>query len=74
LHLAGIFVKVPLDSFFFLYDFLKSLPVVDRGLIGLKFCENFGFLPVFGKVITLDTFQEDGKYDNRKQWLNKCVR
>jgi hypothetical protein len=31
-------------------------------------------LPGFGKVITLASFQDDGKYESRKQWLNKCVR
>jgi len=54
--------------------FSKSLPVFGRGLIGLKFCGNFGSFPGFGKTITLASFQEDGKYDNRKQRLNKYVR
>jgi hypothetical protein len=48
----------------------ESLPIVDRMLIGLKFCGNFGSLLGFGKVITFASFHDD----NRKQWLNKCVR
>jgi len=41
---------------------------------GLKFWENFGFLPGFGKAFTFTSFQEDGKCDSRKQWLNRWVR
>jgi len=31
-------------------------------------------LPGFGEVITFDFFQEDGKCDSRRQWLNRWVR
>jgi hypothetical protein len=31
--------------------FSKRLPLVDRRLIGLKFCGNFGSLPGFGKMM-----------------------
>jgi hypothetical protein len=54
--------------------FSNSLPAVGRRLIGLRFWRNFGFLPGFGKVITFASFQDDGRCDRRKQWLNRWVR
>jgi hypothetical protein len=54
--------------------FWNNLPVVDKRLIGLKFCGNFESLPGFGEVIILASFQELGKYDSRKQWLNRWVK
>jgi len=42
--------------------FSNSSPVVSRRLIGLRFWGNF------------DPCQDDGKRDNRKQWLNRWVR
>jgi hypothetical protein len=39
----------------------KSLPVVDRRLIGRKFYGNFGVSPGFGKAMILASFQEAGK-------------
>jgi hypothetical protein len=53
-------------------NFSKSLPVVDRRLIWRKFCVNFGFLPGFGRAIILASFQDAGKWQSRRQWLNKC--
>jgi hypothetical protein len=50
--------------------FSISLPVVDKRLIGRKFCGNFGFLPGFGKVITFSSFQDVGKCASRIQWLS----
>jgi hypothetical protein len=50
----------------------KSFPVVDRRLIGRKFRGNFGFLPGFG-IMILASFQNAGKLQSRKHWLNKCV-
>jgi hypothetical protein len=32
-------------------NFSKSLPVLDRRLIGRKFSGNFGFLPGFGRAV-----------------------
>jgi hypothetical protein len=54
-------------------NFSKKLPVVDRRLIGRKFCGNFGFLPGFGLAIILTSFQGAGKWQSQRQWLNKCV-
>jgi hypothetical protein len=31
-------------------------------------------LPGFGKVITFASFENDGKCENHKQLLNRCVR
>jgi hypothetical protein len=40
---------------------------------GRKFCGNFGFLPGSGRAIILASFQDAGKWQSRRQWLNKCV-
>jgi len=38
-------------------------------------CEGiFGSLTVFDKVINFASFQDDGKCENRKQWLNRYVK
>jgi hypothetical protein len=50
------------------------LPVVDKRLIGRKFWANFGSLPGFDNIINFASSQGFGKWDGRKQWLNKCVR
>jgi hypothetical protein len=42
----------------FRITFSNSLPVVDRRLIGRKFCGNFGSLPGFGNVMTFASFQD----------------
>jgi hypothetical protein len=47
--------------FVFRINFSKSLPVVERRLIGSKFSGNFGFLPGFGKAVILASFQDAGK-------------
>jgi hypothetical protein len=47
---------------------------VDRRLIVHKFWGNFGSLPDFCNVITFVSIQDERKCDNRKQWLNRCVR
>jgi hypothetical protein len=60
--------------FSFWITFLKSLPVVDRSLIGRKFWGNFESLPCFGKAVTFVSFQAAGTYESLKQWLNKWVR
>jgi hypothetical protein len=54
--------------------FSNNLPVVDKRLIGRKYCRNFGSLPGFSNIITFASFQNFGKWDSRRQWLNKCVR
>jgi hypothetical protein len=51
----------------------KSLPVVDKRLIERKFCGNLGSLLGFGNAIIFASFQDFGKWDSRRQWLNKCV-
>jgi hypothetical protein len=51
--------------------FLKSLPVVDKWLIRLKLFESS---PGFSKVMIIASFKYFGKCDNRRQWLNKCVK
>jgi hypothetical protein len=58
----------------FSMTFSKSFPVVDKRLIRYKFLGNFGCLQRFGKVIIFVSFQDFGKCDNRRQWLNKCVK
>jgi hypothetical protein len=58
----------------FRMTFSNSLAVVDKRLIELKLCGNFGSLPGFGNVITSASYQGFGKWDSRMQWLNKCVR
>jgi hypothetical protein len=52
----------------------NSLPVVDRRLIGHKFWGNFGSLLGFGNVMIFASFQDFGKWDSWRQWLNKCVK
>jgi hypothetical protein len=47
--------------------FSNSLPVIDKKLIGRKFCGNFGSLPGFGNVITFASFQGFRKWDIRGQ-------
>jgi hypothetical protein len=54
--------------------FSNNLPVVDRRLIGRKSWGNLGSLPYFGNVMTFASFQRFGKWDSRRQWLNKCVK
>jgi hypothetical protein len=54
--------------------FLNDLPVVERRLIGRKFWGNFGSLPGFGNVMIFASFQDFGKWDSRRQWLNKCAK
>jgi hypothetical protein len=54
--------------------FSNSLPVINRKLIGRKFWGNFWPLPGFGNVMILSSFQEFGKWDSQRQWLNKCVK
>jgi hypothetical protein len=58
----------------FRITFSNSFPVVDRRLIGRKFWRHFRSLPGFGKVIIFASFQEFGKWDNLKQWLNRWVK
>jgi hypothetical protein len=58
----------------FRMTFSKSLSDVDKRLIDLKFCGNFGSIPGFGNVIILLPSKGFGKWDSRRQWLNKCVR
>jgi hypothetical protein len=54
--------------------FSNSFPVAGMRLIGRKFWGNFGSLPVFGRVMIFASFQDCGKWDSRKQWLNKWVK
>jgi hypothetical protein len=54
--------------------FSNSLPAMDKRLIGRKFLENLGSLPEFDNVITFASFQGFGKWESRRQWLNKCAR
>jgi hypothetical protein len=54
--------------------FSNNLHIVDRRLVGRKFLRNFGSLPGFGNVMTFAPLQDFGKWDSRKQWLNKCVK
>jgi hypothetical protein len=58
----------------FTITFYTGLPVVDKRLIGRKFWGKFGSLPGFHNVITFAFCQGFGKWDSRKQWLNKYVR
>jgi hypothetical protein len=60
LRLASLFPLCVYGLFLELI-FHKSLPVVDRRLIGRKFCGNFGFLPGLGRAIILASFQDAGK-------------
>jgi len=57
----------------FWMTFSNSWPILDKRLIGLKLCGNFGSLPGFGKVIIFASFQEPGKCDSFRQWLNTFV-
>jgi hypothetical protein len=52
--------------------FSNKLPVVDSRLIRRNFGGNFGSLPGSGNVMTFAYFQNFGKWDSRRQWLNKC--
>jgi hypothetical protein len=56
--------------------FLNSLPTVDKRLIGRKWWRNFGSLRGFGNIMTFASFQDFGKWNRRRQWLNtsKCIR
>jgi hypothetical protein len=47
---------------------------VNKRLIGRKFCGNFGSLSGFGNVMIFASFQDFGKWDSRRQWLNKFVK
>jgi hypothetical protein len=58
----------------FRITFSNNLPVVDRRPIGSKFWRNLGSLSGFGNVMTFASFQGFGKWDSRRQWLNKCVK
>jgi hypothetical protein len=58
----------------FRITFSNSLRVVDKRLIWRKFWGNFGSLPSFVDFMALASFQDLGKWDSRRQWLNKCVR
>jgi hypothetical protein len=58
----------------FRITFSTSLPVVDKRLIGHKFCGILGSLLGCGNVIYFASFQAFRKWDSRRQWLNKCVR
>jgi hypothetical protein len=58
----------------FRITFSSSLPIVDKRLIGCKFCGNLESLPVFGKVIIFASFQDVGKWESRRQWLIRCVK
>jgi hypothetical protein len=49
------------------YDFSINFPVVERRLTDLKFYGNFGYLPGFGKAITLPPFQEDRRYNSLRK-------
>jgi hypothetical protein len=51
----------------------NSLLLVDKRLIGGKLWGHFGFLLVFSNIINFASFQGIGKWDSRRQWLNKCV-
>jgi hypothetical protein len=53
--------------------FSNSYSLVDKGLIGRKFWGNFGSLLGFSNFITIASFQDFGKQDNRRQWLNRCI-
>jgi hypothetical protein len=61
---------VPLD--YFQNNFSNSLPVVDKKLIGRKLWGHFGSLLGFVNVMTFPFFHDFGKWDSRRQWLNKC--
>jgi hypothetical protein len=54
--------------------FSNNWPVMDRRLIRRKFWGNFWSLPGFGNVMMFASFQDFGKWDSRRQWLNKCVK
>jgi hypothetical protein len=50
----------------FRINFSKSLPVVDRRLIGRKFSGNFGFLAGFARAMILASFQGSRKVTESK--------
>jgi hypothetical protein len=67
------------SSFYMFLDnfkmtFSETLPVVDKKLIGRKFCVNLGSLPGFGKATTFASFQDEGKCESRGQSLIKWVK
>jgi hypothetical protein len=57
-----------------LITFSNNFPVAERRLIGRKFWDNFLSLPGFGNGMTFASFQDFGKWDSQRQWLNKCVK
>jgi hypothetical protein len=58
----------------FRITFSNSLPVLERTLIGHKFWGNFWSLRCYGNVMNFAFFQDFGKWDSRRQWLNKCIK
>jgi hypothetical protein len=58
----------------FRITFSNSLPIEDKRLIGCKFWGNFWFLPGSGNGIACTSFKDSGKWDSRRQRINKCVR
>jgi hypothetical protein len=72
LALSRLLCSVCLQNIFSMTS--NRLPVVDKRLIRLKFWGNLWSLPCFSKVITFASFQDVGKWDSRRQWLNKCVK
>jgi hypothetical protein len=54
--------------------FSKSLRFMDRRPMGRKFWGNIGSVPGFGNVTTFASFQGFGKWESRRQWLNKWVK
>jgi hypothetical protein len=53
---------------------LSNTCVVERRFTGHNIWVNFGSLPGFGKGITFASFQDTGKCESCKHWLNRCVR
>jgi hypothetical protein len=74
LALSGLLLQCAFGLHIFRITFLNNFPFVDKGLIGRKFWGNFGSLPGFGNIINFTSFQGFGKWNSRRQWLNKCVR
>jgi hypothetical protein len=54
--------------------FSNKLPLVERRLIGCEFWEKYGSLSGFGIDMNFSSFQDFGKWESRRQWLNKCVK
>jgi hypothetical protein len=67
-----IFVKCLWTIFVWLSQ--KTCPSRTGGFSALNFEGIFSPYLASIKAITLASFQDDGKYDSRKQWLNRCVR